>query len=158
MSQFETILLGVVAGVITAGAVLLLKEFWFRVLLPSYQAARYQGADISGSWSHVHINEEDNSDARFSLVLKQKAHRISGSMHFLLDSPKKDLSIDFFVWGEYWEGYLTLNARSKDRKAFSNGTMFLKLVGNGTKFEGCFSFRNSNEDVVTTNEIELVRK
>ena len=154
MKQF---FLSVIAGVLTAASLLMLKEFWFKVLLPLYRAARYQGADISGPWRHEYRSEEHQSDARFSLVLNQKAHQITGSMHFVYSSPEKKMDFDYHVWGEYWEGYLTLNARSKDRKNFANGTMFLKLVHNGNTFDGCFSFRNSIEDTVTTNNIELVR-
>lgn len=157
MDNFESILLGVVAGVITTVAIFLLKELWTKSLLPLYQKIRYQGADIADSWGNEYADKENDSNATFSLVLKQNAHKITGSMHFVRKGSNTQSNHNYELIGEYWEGYLTLNARSKDRKVFSNGTMFFKLSGNGKSLNGYFSFRNSIEDVVTSTPLLLVR-
>jgi hypothetical protein len=78
-------------------------------------------------------------------------------MYFTNTSPKRKINNDYTLTGEYWEGYLTLNARSKDRKVFSNGSMFLKLTGNGKNLDGYFAFRNSFEDVVSSSGLKLNR-
>jgi len=78
MINLEPIMLGVVAGVITAVAVFLLKELWIKVLLPLYQNIRYQGADISDSWSKEYESKEKESITTFSLVLNQSAHKVKG--------------------------------------------------------------------------------
>jgi len=78
-------------------------------------------------------------------------------MHFSRNCNGNKTSHNYELVGEYWEGYLTLNARSKDRKVFSNGTMFFKLAGNGKNLEGYFTFRNASEDKVSSVELSLER-
>jgi len=157
MSPFETILLGVTAGILTTLAIFTFKVVWFKTLLPVYQSARYQGADISGSWQKDYEDKENETLSSFSLALNQNAHNVTGSLHFVHKSPEKNFSIDYELIGEYWEGYLTLNCRSKDRKVFSQGAIFLKLTTNGKNFDGYFSFRNALEDIVTSSKLELKR-
>jgi hypothetical protein len=157
MEPYQSIILGVVAGIITAVALFLLKELWLKSLFPLYQKHRYQGADISGSWTKEYEDSEKKSKSTFSLVLTQKAHKVTGSMYFTNTSPERKINNDYTLTGEYWEGYLTLNARSKDRKVFSNGSMFLKLTGNGKNLDGYFAFRNSFEDVVSSSGLKLNR-
>ena len=159
MEPYQTIILGAVSGVITAIALFLLKELWLKSLLPLYQKHRYQGADISGSWAaeYVHDASETTHSFSFSLVLTQNAHKVTGSMHFTNTIPEVTFSTDYTLTGEYWEGYLTLNARSKDRKLFSHGSMFLKLTHNGKNLDGYFAFRNALKDVVASSELTLIR-
>jgi hypothetical protein len=155
MSPFQSIILGVVAGIITAISLFILKELWLKSLLPLYQKYRYLGADISGSWTNEYVDEESKST--FSLVLTQNAHKITGSMHFTNTSKTQKNNVDYSLVGEYWEGYLTLSARSKDRKVFSNGAMFFKLISNGKNLNGYFAFRNSADDVVSSKALKLNR-
>lgn len=158
MDNVESIFLGIIAGVITASVIFLMKEIWCKSLLPLYQNIRYQGADITDSWSYESTNEENSSNVTFSLALKQNAHKVTGSMHFSKKNKIGQLNHDYELVGEYWEGYLTLNARSKNRKIFSNGAMFFKLSGNGKVLDGYFSFRNSMEDNVSSRPLVLSRE
>ena len=50
MSNFETIILGVVTGIITTVILFLLNKLITLWLLPLYQEWRYQGADVAGTW------------------------------------------------------------------------------------------------------------
>jgi hypothetical protein len=157
MSSYQSIILGVVAGIITAISLFLLKELWLKSLLPLYQKCRYQGADVSGAWTKEYEDDNKESKSTFSIVLTQNSHKVTGSMYFTNFSPERKICNDYTLTGEYWEGYLTLNARSKDRKVFSNGSMFLKLTGNGKCLDGYFAFRNSFDDVVTSKALKLDR-
>ncbi|AUJ72418.1 hypothetical protein [Pseudoalteromonas sp. NC201] len=157
MTQFETILLGVAAGILTTMTIFIAKGIWLKIILPSYQSARYQGADISGSWEKDYENKQKGTLSSFSFVIKQNAHDVSGSLYFVHKSPEKNFSVDYELIGEYWEGYLTLSCRSKDRRVFSQGAIFLKLTNNGKAFNGYFSFRNSSDDIVSSNKLELKR-
>lgn len=158
MTTQESIILGVISGVLTAAFLFLVKEFWLKVLLPWYQAFRYQGADISGSW-FAKFDDKDglNTQSTYALSLKQRAHKITGSMQVSFSSNERKFNIDYNLTGEYWEGYLTLTCRSRDNKAYSHGSMFVKLVNNGTGLLGQFNFRHAFEDKVETIRIGLDR-
>jgi hypothetical protein len=158
MTTEQSIILGVVSGVVTATFIFLAKEFWFKTLLPWYQGFRYQGADISGSW-FAEYNDSDgvNSKSTYSVVLKQSAHRISGSMQVTFVSDERKFNINYRLVGEYWEGYLNLTCRSKDRKMYAHGSMFLKLINNGYAFLGQFNFRHAFDDKVFTIPLGIDR-
>jgi len=152
----KTILIGVISGVITAVILFLVKRFFTNTIIPLYQRVKYQGADISGSW-FAEYKGDDNSKSTFSIVLQQNAHIVTGSIQFSHNGPEKNYNVDYKVSGEYWEGYLNLLCRSKDRKVFSHASAFLKLINGGTGLLGNFSFRNAETDVVTSLPIGFDR-
>lgn len=147
MTIQESIIFGVISGVLTAATLFLLKEFWVKTLVPWYQGIRYKGADISGSWSANY--DEEGTKTTFSVVLTQQAHRIDGSMQFSFISSEREVNLNYDLSGEYWEGYLNLSCRSKDRKIFSHGSLFLKLINNGSGLLGQFSYRHADDKVST---------
>jgi len=154
------IVIGVVSGVLTATGLYLAKEFWTKTIVPSYQSIKYQGADISGVWlAELVDNEgtENEATSSFSMVLKQNAHKITGSMQFTHSAPSNTYTIDFNINGEYWEGYLNLMCRSKSRKTYSHASLFLKLAAGGLALEGQFSFRNVITDTVSSDPLVLIR-
>lgn len=157
MTIEESIILGVVSGVLTAVFIFLAKEFWIKILLPWYQGFRYQGADISGSWFAEYKDDAENSKSIYSVVLKQSAHKVMGSMQFTFVSDTRKFNIDYNLTGEYWEGYLNLTCRSKDRKMYSHGSMFLKLINNGSGLLGQFNFRHAFDDKVVTFPLGIDR-
>jgi hypothetical protein len=157
MSIEWSIILGVISGVVTAVLIYIAKEFWLKVLLPIYQNYRYQGADISGSWFTEYKTQEPDINTTFSVSLKQNAHKITGSMHFTYKAENRKFNIDYDLSGEYWEGYINLTCRSKDRKIFSHGSMFLKLINNGSGLLGQFNFRHATDDKVVNMHLGLDR-
>ncbi len=156
MTTEESIMLGVVSGVLTAAFIFIAKEFWLKILLPWYQSFRYQGADISGSW-FAEYKDETNTKSTYSIVLKQSAHKVVGSMHFTFISNNRRFNVDYNLTGEYWEGYLNLTRRSKNRKMYSHGSMFLKLINNGSGLLGQFNFRHAFDDTVASFPLGIDR-
>ncbi|MDV5047581.1 MULTISPECIES: hypothetical protein [Vibrio] len=157
MEQIETIVIGVFVGVLTALLLFMCKQFWMNVIVPFWQRMRYQGADISGVWIAEYKNDEQNSVIKLSLVIRQNAHSLTGSMQFSNTAGEITEHVDFELMGNYWENFLTLNAKSKDKKIFSGGTMYLKSVRNGFELDGYFSFRDANTDAVTSPQIKFQR-
>lgn len=157
MTTEESIVLGVISGVLTATMIYLAKEFWLKILLPWYQGFRYQGADISGSWFAEYNDNSEGIKSTYSVSLKQSAHKVTGSMQFSFVSEDRKFNINYNLSGEYWEGYLNLTCRSKDRKMYSHGSMFLKLINNGSGLLGQFNFRHAYEDKVVTFPLGIDR-
>lgn len=158
MSIFETIILGVITGIITAVILFLLNKLITLWLIPLYQEWRYQGADVAGTW-FADLNDQTDATVRtkYSLNLIQKAHTLSGTLHFEFKSEQKNFATDFYVTGEYWEGYFTMTFKSADHKRFSRASMVMKLVDGGGAMAGHFSFRNVAEDSVNTIPLALLR-
>ncbi len=156
MGTVETIGIGVFVGVLTALLLFVAKSFWVNTIVPFWQKVRYQGADISGSW-RASSKSEEGTETDLSLNLSQSAHVISGSMNFTLVTNDSREQIDFNLNGSYWETYLCLNAQSKNKQAFSGGTMYLQSKSNGREFSGYFAFRDGISNCVTSVPIRFER-
>lgn len=152
------IVTGVFAGMVTSVLIFGAKSLWQKNIEPWYASLRYKGADVSGGW-YAKINdtkenmpndasEENIGVSAFSLVLRQNAHEVSGSLQFDFDGAMKKFNIDYEVSGEYWEGYLCLYCKSKDKRVFSQASIFVKLISNGTGLLGVLSFRDAVNDKV----------
>lgn len=157
MNTQESIILGVISGVLTSALIFVVRWWWINFLTPWYQSFRYQGADISGSWFAEFTDTELNIKSTYSAVFKQSAHTITGSLQFSYVSPERKFSIDYNLSGEYWEGYLNLMCRSKDRKVYSHAAMFLKLINGGAGLLGQFCFRDAFGDKVDSMPLWLDR-
>jgi len=153
------IFLGVISGVITTVLLALAHKLFWKSFVPWFQEVRYQGADVSGTWTHDFESDgtQELLRTKFSLSLQQSAHNLSGSLHFEFKNNIKNFSVDFDVYGEYWEGYFMLTCKSKDRKIFSRASMLMKLVQGGSSMQGHFTFRNVTQDVPDTIPLLLLR-
>jgi len=92
------------------------------------------------------------------VFLQQNVHLVTGSIRFTYKSPSaQDFDIDYNVHGEYWEGYLNLICRSKNRKSYAHASAFLKPINNGAGLEGQFCFRHAVNDKVDSFPLILIR-
>lgn len=158
MEITQTIVLGVLSGILTTFLLFILSKFVTHWLIPRYQEWRYQGADVNGTWIADYTEDTpEKVRTKYSLNLQQHAHKLKGTLHFEFESDKKSFTTVFDVTGEYWEGYFTITFKSIDRKRFSRASMVMKLIEGGSAMAGHFSFRNVVEDSVNTVPLALVR-
>ncbi|MGF1705545.1 hypothetical protein [Enterovibrio baiacu] len=157
MGIYQTIILGVVSGILTTCTLFVFSKFITLWLIPRYQEWRYQGADVNGTWVADLIQSEPAIRTKHSLSIRQHAHKLSGSLHFEFESESKSFTTDFEVSGEYWEGYFILVFKSVDRKLFSRASSVMKLIDGGNGMAGHFSFRNVDLDSVSTVPLILTR-
>lgn len=146
---------GIVVGIITSALMYLAKVFWDNKVTPFLRATRYQGVKIDGPW--IGKSKDDNHESEVRLFLNQNAHELQGSMLFSFKSKEKEFTIDFNVNGYMWEGYITLNFLPKDKRVTSYATALLKLHGGGGVLVGQFSFRNVEQEIVTTISMVVSR-
>ncbi len=159
------ILWGVVAGIVTSAALLLLSQLFNKVIIPWYQELTFKGIDLRGKW----ISQRTYSNKisyHYSLVLKQSAHNVKGSMTISkMNSPQPgppggylgDYVQGFEVNGTTWEGFLTLNMTSDDRRSLSFATSLLQIRNRGQALVGHMAYRSSQVDQVDSEEITWTR-
>ena len=150
------IFISVFSGVITAWIIFLLAQFFRKIVVPWYQAIRYEGVDINGTWKHEVATEISNGC--LTLNFKQNAHRLTGSAHLKHTSAEKEKELTYTLEGSLWEGYASMTLKSSDRKRISFATLLVKVVQGGKQLEGAFSYRNIKTDDVSFANIVLVRK
>jgi len=155
---------GVVAGAITSAVLLILTMLFQKVLLPWYQEAVFKGVDLRGKWM-AQRTYTNGISYHYSLVLKQLAHRVNGSMtiskmNSVAGPPGGQLGDyvqSFDVQGTTWEGFVTLNMTSDDRRSLSFATSLLQVRNRGQALAGHMAYRSSQVDQVDSEDVVWTR-
>jgi hypothetical protein len=156
---FGAIFWGVTAGILTSALLLVLGLIFTKIVIPWYQSIVYQGADVSGLW--VYRQNLGGIDYAYQMVLKQSAHRISGSMSLTKSGapagPRGDYVQAFELSGSSWEGFLTLNMRSSDRRSLAFATSLLQIQDRGRSLRGQLAYRSAQVDQVGSEDVHWTR-
>ena len=136
---------GVAAGVLTSGLLFTLGVVFTKIVVPWYQDLVYQGVDLSGLW--VQHQNLSGIAYDYNMVLKQTAHCLRGTMTLTKSGappgPQGDYVQGFDVSGSTWEGFVTLNMRSSDRRSLAFATTLLEIQNRGRSLSGVLAFRSS---------------
>ena len=158
------IIWGVVAGILTSAVLLVVSRLVEKVVIPWYQDLVYKGIDLRGKW----LAQETYSSGisyHYSLLLKQNAHNVRGSMTISKMNSQPgapggqlgDYVQSFTVRGTTWEGFLTINMTSDDRRSLSFATSLLQVRNRGQALVGHMAYRSSQVDQVGSEEITWTR-
>jgi len=136
---------GVAAGVLTSGILVALGAVFTKIVVPWYQTLIYQGVDLSGLW--VQHQGQGGIAYDYSMVLRQAAHAVKGTMTITKSGappgPQGNYVQGFEVSGSTWEGFVTLNMRSADRRSLAFATTLLEIQDRGRSLSGVLAFRSS---------------
>lgn len=132
---------GVISGVLTAVVLLLVTQYWIKVVRPWLENLVYKGVRLDGIWkASMEVKGQVKSE---SIVLKQRAHRITGIITYPEDT--KGSSHTYALEGWFYDNTLTavteeLGRARSDRgavvMAFRPGLSIGTLEGIGVWFEG----------------------
>ncbi|MGG6325590.1 hypothetical protein ACQ5UC_18220 [Vibrio cholerae] len=159
MEVTETIVLGVISGVLTTGLLWVTAALVRNTLNPLIKKMLYRGADVSGVWAIKQQNPrpDGHSDVSYTLAINQSAEKVKGTFQIDYGSSDKSFVTVYGVTGEYWEGYFTFIFRSKNKKEYSQGVMLMKAIHGGQAMEGSICFRDVVQDKSVTIDLVLVR-
>lgn len=156
----ESIILGVVSGILTSFVIWLIIKLFQKIVLPWYQNFTYQGLKISGSWVGFYENKfnhtndpkssnnitRNNNDPDYSIHLKQKGHIIYGTLtRNKTSAGERDIK-EFEFEGLFRNGDLVFYYKPKDQTRLGLGCYVMKLADDGRKFEGSSLYIASNRD------------
>ena len=158
-SASGAVLWGVVAGILTTFLLFLFGLMFTQVIIPWYETLVYRGWDVSGLW--VYRQNLGGVDYGYQMALKQHAHRLSGTMTITKSGapagPRGDYVQTFGVSGTTWEGFLTLNMQSSDRKSLAFATSLLQVENRGRSMVGQLCYRSSGVGQVGSETIDWTR-
>lgn len=157
MNYAENIVLGVVSGVLTSALLLVLGTLYVRVLVPWLKAIRYQGVDVSGSYSADLMNAPDEPKSHVSLTLVQNAYELSGTFHLINRKPGNEFELTYEVRGRLWDSYLSISLVPVDRRITSVANALLRIGGGGVILEGVVAIRNTFTERVEANHLFMRR-
>jgi hypothetical protein len=106
-----TILLGIIAGLITTLLLVIAGLIFRKVLLPWYETVVFKGVDLRGVWAQE--KEIDGAHHSVTFQIEQHAHIISGTATYKKSGSNIVDYVQFFeITGYTWEGFLVLTMRS----------------------------------------------
>jgi hypothetical protein len=158
------IIWGVVAGAITSTILLVVAKIFSKIILPWYQDLIYKGVDLQGKW----VSQKTYPNGityHYTLTLRQNAHRLDGNMTISKMNSSQNPSAGylgdyvqaFTVSGTTWEGFVTLNMTSNDRRSLSFATSLLQVRDRGLSLIGHMAYRSSRIDQVDSEDIAWSR-
>lgn len=155
MNASESIVLGVVAGVLTTLIVLGFGALIRRVVLPWYRDFIYDGVEIEGEWNLI---SETEQGARLSL--KQSAYSLSGTCTFV-SHDENPLGYEalrvFAVKGTIREKLVELSFRHIDRARLGAGVFLFEVKGDGRRMSGVQSMYSVATSRMTSANVHAFR-
>jgi hypothetical protein len=159
MTIIETVVLGIVSGILTTFFLYVMSLLFKNHLVPWYQKVSYKGVDVSGIWV-AKLTSDNGIHGTLEMVIRQSAHNLKGETTIVqgrdIDKPTQVANLS--MKGDIWEGFITLNQQSKDRSRLSYSTSLLQVLNGGIRLKGVYCFRSIQTDQIESLEIKWERK
>jgi len=145
MTASQSIVLGVISGLISGYLIYLLAVLFRRILFPWYRDAVYKGLNVSGTW----ILESDEYDRRdITFEINQKADDLTGiSSHVLRAGQDEHLSErvrTYVLQGNLNDRFVTITGRPVETSRIGAMTFLFEVIGDGTVMKGYASGYSSS--------------
>jgi hypothetical protein len=154
-----TIFIGVFSGIITSIFIWISVQIFKKLIIPWYQQTIYRGIDVSGEWTSTQ-EYSGKVLAEQTIILKQKGHKITGTLISRNDIPSKGQDTTSFILnGEIFDNYVDLEYQIKDKKLLGRGSQLLKVKDGGQKLEGgLVAIDRFSTEVMVSKNVEWKRK
>jgi len=157
MNTSQTVILGVVSGVITSGLLYLAVAIFKRVILPWYQNLIYSGTEIAGEWYCYARDLAQN--AKFELT--QHANLLKGQAVYV-HADEGDVEIEklrtFTVAGIIEERFVQLNLKHVDKTRIGLVSYLLEVKGDGRRMSGAGCYYEVHDCEVETTPLLFSRQ
>jgi hypothetical protein len=157
MTPSQSIIIGVVSGLITGSLVFLLSQIIRKIIIPWYQEFIYSGIIVSGTWE---VNTlEQKHHRKIIIELKQQAHKLTGiSTHIAQDEAVPGDQIrTYILQGKIHNRFVSLTGESVDSKRLGAVSFLLEIVGDGQVMEGHGSAYSTVTSQITGGNCKFIR-
>ena len=157
MGNMESLVIGVVSGILTSALIYLLILIFTRIVLPWYRQLMYRGIEVQGEWtSSMHLRPELIQE--WSMELKQKADSVSGD---LSQSKCQDGQIikteTLRLTGSLKDRFLSGSIHPVEKSRLGICMILLEIVGDGSEMQGCVGWYDIGTKSIMSDDIELKR-
>jgi len=137
MTASQSIVLGVVSGLISGYALYILAALFRRIILPWYRNTIYKGLSISGTWQ---LQSDDYQRRDITFQINQKADALRGlSTHVLREGQNDRLSErvrTYALDGTIHDRFVIITGRPIEASRIGAMTFLLEVLGDGTVMKG----------------------
>jgi hypothetical protein len=157
MNNIESLVVGVVSGIVTAVILYLLLILFNRIVLPWYRQLVYQGVDIAGKWEE-HLDFGNGKTQVITAELTQKANSITGNVTIVKAANGQITRTEImFIKGTIKDRLFSATLIPVDKKRVGMITTLLEVVGDGGRMSGWASWYDVGMARITGQESEWIR-
>lgn len=154
----ETIILGVVSGILASSVLLICSSILKKIVLPWFRDQVYDDQYVDGVWICDTLHQSGNSMEAI-LDISQKAHLIKGHMTLNKKNGNSEIEIKKYILkGEIRDRFLIVHGRNQDRNSLGVHSELLEVIGDGKKMKGTKTWYSVSEQKIESMEVEWVKK
>ncbi|MFA7000477.1 MAG: hypothetical protein WC241_05225 [Candidatus Paceibacterota bacterium] len=156
--NFKALLVGIISGILTTVIIYTIVSIFKRILLPWYQELIYRGLDINGEWREKQVLA--NGIVIENVInLKQKGHKLSGTVTVIKKFPKKeDSEIKIFdIKGNFYDRLVSASCKNSDRKSIGCYNILLEVMHGGKEMVGSFAWYDVGTNRIFSADTKWVR-
>lgn len=158
MFTIESIVLGIVTGIITSGVLVLLSRIFSHIVLPWYQNILYSGIRVDGAWS----SSDKGWAQTLELQLHQVANKITGTATLISEKQNGTHKYEgvrmFSVSGIIKDRFVELSFRHESLRRLGACNTLLEVVGDGRRMKGAFAFYSVVSNRIDAMILEIARR
>lgn len=147
----DSIILGIVSGLLTSFVVICLQGVWRNTLLPLYEECVYKDLKIEGLW----VIKYPGTEMEEQVELKRRAHFVSGKIVSLKGA---DAGKEYTFEGIFKNLIVTGSYSSSSRAGLDRGVFSLMVKNNGIGLEGHGLVYNDETHSVDAVKCEWFKK
>jgi hypothetical protein len=153
MSNFwNNFVAGVIAGLVVALFVLVMRAIWQRLVIPWFEDRVYKDARIEGPWFSLY--PLDVYRRQETISLSRHGHYINGTIS-CTNGP--DAGEQYEISGSFRNMILPLIYETSDPSKTDRGTITLKLEQNARQFTGVAAAYHTHEDSIQPLVVQWFR-
>ncbi|MBY8908257.1 hypothetical protein K6L05_00470 [Salinicoccus roseus] len=139
MNFQNTLVLGIVSGIITSFLIWFLVNFFKNIVVPWFESIVYKGIDISGDWQSSVTLTPSHFRVNLDINIKQKGHRLNGDIHALYintlnEKERRTRRLKFT--GKITDNNIVITYNSATKTVVSLGVFLLKQHLGGEQLKG----------------------
>lgn len=154
MTPAESIIIGVVSGILASLLLFISSEFIRKIAIPWYQQMIYSGITISGDWKAEVVNPSGNTQT-MTMDLKQKANKLTGTITVSkqIQSSKAAEIKNYSLEGTIRDRFVSLVGKNASQRNLGVHVELLEVVGDGETMQGKRTWYSATEKLVNAEDI-----
>lgn len=157
MNNLQSVVVGVISGIITAAVLHFMVLLFNRIVLPWYRQLVYRGVDISGKWEE-HLDFGNGNTQIATAELTQRANAITGSVTVVKTSNGLITKTEILsIKGTIKDRLFNANLTPLDKTRVGIASSLLEVIGDGARMRGCSSWYDSGAAEIQTKCSEWAR-
>jgi len=137
MSASDSIIFGIVSGILASAILFLMTEFFRNIAIPWYRRIIYNGIDISGKWFSKKTNPSGNVEDS-TMIIKQQADMITCTINIAKKSSGDSHAEikTYEISGTLRDRFLEISGRNSDSQSIGVHSELLEVFGDGKTMQG----------------------